>query len=193
MKYTISGEQCLGFHCGGGGEYTEWEAEVELDDSQVQALVDLIRENDGETDVYALCLEDELPEIYELLDEACRDAATAAEYRYWALEAIDSNGFEQPDDLMERLEEDGLFNFDLDAYAEENGTDPEDIDEYDIEDAKSEAFNKWFTNYYHSLDDDGKYKFLAKYYTDQMDDIDVSDVEYEVLIPDEIVDMALEE
>lgn len=178
MKYTIYGDHCLGYHCNGSGEYIGWKAEVELDDSQVQALVDLIRET-GETDVDALCLEDELPEIYETLDEACREAATEAEYRYWALGAIDNNGFEQPSDLVTRLEQDGLFKFDLDGD--------------DMEDAKSEAFDKWLDYYYHGLDDDGKYAFLAKYYTDQMDAIDVSDVEYEVLIPEEIVDMAEED
>lgn len=169
--YTIEGEICLGMMCCGGGVYEDYTATVELEDEQVEQLVELIRENDGETDVVALDLENELPEVYEALQEAISDAACEAAFRHWALGGFADGAFEEPDDLMERLEEDGLFKFDAD-------------------DQKDEAFSEWLDEHYNSLSEDEQYEFLKKYYTNNLDGIDVSDTEYEVVIPDEIIEEA---
>lgn len=160
--YTIEGEICLGMICCGGGVYEGYTATVELEDEQVEQLVELIRENDGETDVVALDLENELPEVYEILQEAISDAACEAAFRHWALSCFADGAFEEPDGLMERLEED----------------------------LKGEAFSEWLDEYYNSLSEDEQYEFLKKYYTENLDGIDVSDTEYEVVIPDEIIEEA---
>lgn len=195
--YTIEGEICLGMMCCGGGVYEDYTATVELEDEQVEQLVELIRENDGETDVVALDLENELPEVYETLQEAISDAACEAAFRHWALGGFADGAFEEPYDLMERLEEDGLFKFDADEFLEskrELGEDEyEEYSEYDEEDLKGEAFSEWLDEHYNSLSEDEQYAFLKKYYTNNLDGIDVSDTEYEVVIPDEIIEEADEE
>lgn len=196
-QYTIEGEICLGMACAGSGVYEYYTATVELEDEQVEQLVELIRENDGETDVVALDLEDELPEVYETLQEAISDAACEAAFRHWALYGFADGAFDEPDDLMERLEEDGHFKYNAEEYLEskkELGEDEyEEYSEYDEDELKDEAFSEWFDEYYNSLSEDEQYEFLKEYYTDNLDGIDVSDTEYEVVIPDEIIRMAEEE
>ena len=68
------------------GEVTvSGEDSVHLTDEEVQQLIDLIRENGGETNVEKLNLEERYPEIYERLDEVYHDAASSAAFREWVI------------------------------------------------------------------------------------------------------------
>ena len=95
------------------------------------------------------------------------------------------------DEVMEKCEEEyGFkFEFDEDAFRAENGYDPDDeIDEDDIEDAKSDAFYDWVEEYRAGLDDEDKeVRFLSDVFgiEPEMDGVD-----YEVEIPEEIVELA---
>ena len=84
----------LGQHCNGACEYAEGKGSVELEDSQVDQLVALIKEHNGETNVEALGLEEKYPEIYKTLDEASYDAASEANYRHWLIEGYLCGYFE---------------------------------------------------------------------------------------------------
>ena len=149
---------------------------VSLNDIQINELVNLIREKGGETDIEVLNLESRLPDVYEALDEAYSVAASNACFREWAIEGFKNGYFEDPEDLMERIVRDGLFSYDED----------EDEDEYD-------AFYDWLSEYFKSLDDDGKMSFLGTYYLDALNDYEPEgDAEYEIEIPVEIVALAKE-
>lgn len=190
-EFTISIDACLGYHCNGSGEYAEGEGTVELDDWMVDALVMLIRENDWETDVEELQLEQRLPEVYARLQDAYSDLADTIEYRNWATVGFLDNHFDEPDGLMEQLEEDGLFIFDLEKYKEENPLDgDEEYDEDELEDAKAEAFEDWLFEYTRSLGEDELLSFLESYYWEALDDYEPFGLNYEILIPDEIILMA---
>ena len=164
---------------------------VELTDEQLQQLVTLIRENGGETDVEVLGLEEKYPEIYAVLDEAYHDAAWRTAYNHWVIAGYENGWCDDLDEVIEKCEEEyGFkFEFDEDAFREENGYDPdEEIDEDDIEDAKSDAFNEWVEEYRAELgDEDKEVRFLSDVFgiEPEMDGVD-----YEVEIPEEIVKMA---
>ncbi|MBO7561936.1 MAG: hypothetical protein J6T04_03500 [Bacteroidales bacterium] len=168
----------------------DYPAEVELSDEEVQSLLELIKEK-GSTDPETLNLEEELPEVFEKLDDACRSAAHHAAYMNWAIDLFENNDFDDPEDLIERCEADGLFKFepeDIDDFKDEDGN----IDEYMLEDAKNEEFDDWLNNYFESLDDQGKLKFLEKYYTEELFNLNdgAMDYTYEVELPDEIMELA---
>ena len=55
-------------------------ATIELSDEQLDRLVALIRET-GKTDVYSMELDEIYPDIFEILDDACRDAVYNCELR----------------------------------------------------------------------------------------------------------------
>lgn len=191
--FTIDSEIFLGYHCDGCGEYTSGDGSVELDDVQVDNLVALIRENDGETDVKELGLEEKYPDIYEALNEACGSIAREAEYRYWLLNGYDCGYYEEPDGFMEGFEKEGLFKFepDLAALREDLGLEEdEEIDEDDLEDAKSEAFDEWLEGYVDAMTEDEKVAFIENHYGSDVVDMDGAGSDYDVVIPQEIIDMA---
>lgn len=176
---------------------------VELTDEEVQQLIDLIRENGGETDVEKLELEEKYPDIYETLDEAYGDAARDAAFREWVIRGYERDYFDEPDDFMESIEEAGLFKFEptaeqIEQYREDMGLedgeeiDPDELDEY-LEDDKWDAFYECVNKYYKSLDEDGKIAFIEKYYAEALEDWDSSDVDYVVEIPPAIIEMARKE
>ena len=55
---------------------------------------------------------------------------------------------------------------------------------------KDDAFDEWLSNYYESLDEDGKVKFIETYYGDVMDQGSPGDFDYAVELPQAIVDLA---
>ena len=173
---------------------------VELTDDEVQHLIDLIRENGGETDVEKLELEEKYPEIYETLDDAYGDAARSAAFREWMIVGYEHNYFSEPDDFMESAEADGLFKYEyteeqLDEFKEafdyddNEELDQEALDDY-FEEVKRIAFDDFIVDHYNSLDEDEKVAFIEKYYAEALEDWDSSNVDYDVEIPPAIIEMA---
>ena len=175
-EFPFCVEVCLGFHCSGAGEYTWGDGTLKLEDGQVDQLVSLIRESGGETDLEELGLEEKYPDIYKALEEAYSEAASSATARHWLIAGFEGGYFDEPKGLMEKLEEDGLFKYE-----------PEE----DLEYAKDDAFCEWKDEYFESLSEDELYAFLLKYYSHVWDDCDMEPGEYEVEIPQAIVDLAV--
>lgn len=195
--FNIYNEHSLGFtHY--GEVRVEGQGTVELTDEEVQKLVDLICENNGCTDIKELKLEERYPDIYETLREAHHDVAYRAEYNHWVIEGYENGYYEIDDeDPIEKCEREYGFQytFDLEKYVEEHGYDPEevksieDIDEYELEDDKLNAFDNWVEEYRKTLNEDEDADFLA--YVFEIN-VEVDNVDYEVEIPNEIVRMAEE-
>lgn len=195
-EYGISAESFLGDYCNGEAEYVDVDGTVELSDDDVQKLVDLIRENDGETDVKVLDLKGLYPEIFNTLAAAYREISCEAQRHYWIEKNFEDKDFMEPADLMERMEDEGLFTYeeDLDTIREENGLDAdEEPDEDTLEEAKTDAFHEWLDEYLSDLSFEEKIDFFSDYYNWYIPgdvNIDPSECEYEVLIPEEIVRLA---
>lgn len=197
--FSIDTEIILGISHS-GEVTTEGEGTVELTDEEVQQLIDLIRENGGETNVEKLNLKEKYPEIYEILDEAYHDAASSAAFREWAIEGYECDYFNEPDDFKEAIEAAGLFTFEPSAeqveqfredygLEEDDEIDPEKLNEY-FEDEKWDALYDCVNKYYNSLDEDGKMDFLEQFYGEALNDWDSSGVDYDVIIPPAIIKMA---
>ena len=195
QSFDFSTEVCLGYHCCGGAEYVDVEGSFELEDEDVKALVQLIRDNDGETDVEELDLENKLPHVYEIIHEAYSDAVDTATTNHWILEGYQNGAFEESDGVMDALEEEGLFKFepDLAELREELGLeDDEEIPEEDFEDAKQEAFEQWKDGYFASLTEEEQISFIETYYDADVDN-SADEYDYTMEIPQEIVDLATKE
>ena len=170
------------------GEVTaEGEGTVELTDEEVQQLIDLIRENEGETDVDTLELEEKYPEIYSKLDDAFRKVARHAVYIEAVNEGYDNGWYDlSVDEISERCEELGFhFEYNPDDFCDEDG----EIDEDALEEAKSNALDEWVDEYRSHLSDYDAALFLAEVFDLEPNDA-VFDYEYSVEIPQEIIDMA---
>ena len=173
-EFKISVEVCLGYHCSGRGEYATGDGSVMLKDEQVRQLVSLIRENGGETGGDG----EGDPEGFQ-----DREAAGEACYRHWLIYGFENGFLEEPDGLMETLEEAGLFKYKPASSGDEE-------EKEDDEDAKNDAFNEWLGSYFDSLSEDEQVKFVETYYDDLEDTNDIGVYDYTVEIPREIVDMA---
>lgn len=190
--FNITAEVFLGYsHY--GAETAEKEGQVVLSDEQVDKLVELIKSNNGETDVESLDLKGKYPDIFEILDSEYWELAHRAAYNHWVVEGYKSGYYEDLDEAIETCEKEYGFSFEFDekAYREENGyEEDEEIDEYELEDAisdaKSEAFDQWISEYRSHLDEDEDADFLAEVF--QLDP-SVGDEDYKIQIPEEIVDM----
>ena len=186
--FNIFTEHSLGFShsgevtCSGNGE-------VELSEEEVQQLVNLIKENNGETDVEALGLEEKYPDIYEQLDEAFRDAAYHAEYCHWVIAGYENGWYEvDTDETMAKCEEHYGFKFNPEDHKDED-LDEEDMDDDYFEDAKSEAFDEWVEAYRSTLDEEQEVAFLADVFCLEPE---IDAVDYEVELPPDIIKMARE-
>ncbi|MCM1139327.1 MAG: hypothetical protein NC453_12225 [Muribaculum sp.] len=162
-------------------------SEVELTDAEVETLVDLIRKN-GTSDVEELKLSEHHPKIFSKLNDACRAAACKAEESYW-LEV----GFSNPEchdfdaqDMIDYLKARNAFNFEYDEadFLDEDGN----LDEEALEEAELDFLNESaLEDYVFSLPEKERKEFLRH----QVGiDVDLSDIEYAVVIPQEIIDMA---
>ena len=167
------------------------EGSVELTDTEVTQLVDLIKENGGEYDVKKLDLQNKYPELYDKLDDACRSMAYKAEYDFWVIEGYE-NGYYDVDtnEVIALCEEKYGFKFEFDEkkFREENGYEPDDDIEDSVDEARCDAFDNWVEEYRCSLDHDEEIEFLSEVFGLEPN---VDDVDYEVEIPDAIVDMAV--
>lgn len=163
-KYEINCEQHLGVsHT--GDEYAEGNGSVELSDTEVAQLVELIRQS-GSSDVNKLRLQQKCPEVFKKLDEACRAIAAEAEERHWLWEGYYDGAFDyDPYELMDYCAE----------YCGFSG-DEEDFDE-------------WLGDYLVGLPEEEAVKF---FYEHMNANVDLEDIEYCVSIPQAIVEQANE-
>lgn len=129
--------------------------EVDLTDEEVRQLVDLIKENDGETDVEVLGLEFEYPDIYETLAEAYRDEASESRFTEMVIEGFENGYLGKPkDDLMIFCEDDLGFVFE---YKEEDYRDANTGELYEellAEDKIDYFWNTWLKEYFNSLSEE---------------------------------------
>lgn len=187
--FNIFVEQSLGIsHSGEVMAYGD--GTVELTDDQVQLLVALIREHGGETNVEALQLQNVYPEIYQILDDAYREAAMHAEYNHWVIEGYENGWYEEPDDAVEKCQDKYGFKYEFDEvkFREENGMEPEEeIPEEWIDEVQVDAFSDWVAKYRAKLTDEEEVSFLSDVFGIYPD---VDDVDYVVEIPEEIIDLA---
>ena len=183
-EYKIECTQFLGFSHS-GSVTTSGESTIELSDEEVATLVQLIREK-GTSDLAQLDLETSHPELYAKLDEAYHDMARHAEYMHWIWEGYNNGYYEyDEDELMNYCERECGFSFEYDEndYLDADGN----FDEEDMGYAKSEAFHEWLDDYLYGLSDDDAATFMC----DHMDaSVDLDDVDYEVAIPQAIIDKA---
>ena len=199
-KYPIGSTAYLGFgHC--GDVTADGEGFVILSDEDVKQLVALIRENDGETDVEALDLQNKLPEIYELLDNACYDSADKASYKHILIEGFEDMDLSLNEETIDELEDeiDFYFNVDPDDYRDKDGNlDPDYFDEDGDEipeafedDRRTQLINRIY-NYAEGLDTDKLVEFIENYY-DLMDVNFDFNGDYSVTIPEDIIKKAKSE
>lgn len=184
--YEIFCTSFLGMsHC--GCVTAEGEGKVELTDEEVASLVNLIKEK-GCSDVEGLGLEDALPEVYEKLDDACREAAFEGERDHWLWEGY-SNGYYEYDTygLMDYCESECGFSFEYDEeeYLDEDG----ELDEDVLDEAKLEAFEEWLDDYISGLDKEERNRFLVEQMNAEVD-MDGVECDYEVVIPQAIIEIA---
>lgn len=179
-EFKIFKDVSLGFYCEGGDESACGEAMLVLTNEELDALVALIKKK-GTADIDELELDEEMPEVYAKLDAGCLAAARVAEEDYWLEYGWEDPDCFNPEDAMEKVEKEYGYKFE---YKEEDFRDKDgNVDESEIEDAKLEHFTEWATNYKDSLrDDEERRKFMRLFVS-----VDVSDVDYEVEIPEEIV------
>ena len=191
-KYHFEGELFLGYSCC-GSVAEKYEGDVELTDQEVNELVSLIVE-EGTSDVEELDLEERLPEIYEKLEDAHRDAAREVEYVHWLYYGFDHDCYEvDMDELMRYCEEHNLYTFDPTSQMME-GEEPPTLDElsdpescwYDLQ---REDFERWLPEYVYNLDRDKAVKFMIEQLHIDTD-MDGDFGEIEVTIPDEIIGLA---
>ncbi len=184
--FSIETETILGISH--SGEVTaEGEGTVELTDEEVQQLIDLIRENGGETNVEKLHLEEKYPEIYEMLDEAYRETARQAEYNHWVIEGYENGWYEtELEEMVKKCEEKYGFHFEYDPkdYMDEEGT---EVDEDLLYDDLQDAFYEWVSKYRGPLDEQEDADFLSDVFCLEPN---VDDVDYDVQIPPAIIKMA---
>ena len=145
--FSIDTETVLGISHS-GVEATAGEGTVELTNEEVQQLIDLIRENGGETDVEKLNLEEKYPEIYKILDEAFREVAANAEYDYWVRAGYENCWYEaEAEEIIETCESKYGFHFEYkpEDFFIEGGT---EVEENAVIDAKMEALlDDWIDDY----------------------------------------------
>lgn len=169
--YSIYNDTCLGWSHWGPVN-VESDGFVELSDEEVTKIVELIRK-EGTSDIEGLRLEEVYPDIYKKLDDAFYKMAYDAEEKHWLREGF-LNGY---------------FDYDIDelmAYCKENCGFEYDDEEED-EDLEYDYFDSWLKDYVLSLNDEEAREFLKN----QMDaDVNMDDVEYEITIPEEIIEMA---
>lgn len=195
-EFPIFFEICLGYHCCGCGEYVGAEGSVQLEESQVDQLVALIKDNGGETDIDKIRLKEKYPDIYSALEEAYSDAAGTAVYRHWLIEGYECGYFDEPEGIMEAMEADGLFKYKPEEVEDVDEIGGDEIDEDittedEISYAKEDAFEDWKEEYFDSLSEDEQVAFIEKYYgKDLVNEYGPDGGEYSIEIPQEIIDVA---
>ena len=162
-------------------------ATVEFCQEELDALVALMKSKNS-SNVDVLNLKEELPKIYDKLDEAIMDGMRDAEMHHWLLEGFYEGAYEYDVyEVMEYCEENCGFEFsyDEDEYLDDDG----ELDEEALEDAKQEAFDEWLPDYIESLDLPERSKFIQEQLNGEVDMLGI-DANYAVFIPEEIINLA---
>ena len=175
----------LGFsHC---GEVTaDGYGTVELSDEEVSALVSLMKEK-GTTDVEELGLKEALPEIYEKLDDAFREAAWNATLDHWYVSGYEDGVYEYDiDAVMDHCEDKCGFKFeyDVDDYLDEDG----ELDEDSVWDARYDEFLDWFEAYLEEMNPEERIAFLQEHMNAEVE-LSEDELDYEVEIPDGVIQL----
>ena len=189
MKFEFACTSFLGYsHC--GSVTADGYGSIELTDTEVDTLVNLIRAN-GSSDIEGICLQENYPDLYEKLDEAYRDAAREATIAHWYMEGFREGVYEyDEDELIEYCSENHGFEF---SYDEEDYTDEDgEVDEDALYDDRHEAFSEWLEDFVVGLDTDKMVEFLTEHMNADVDTTDL-ELDYQVKIPDEIIRLANED
>lgn len=170
------------------GEYYSGESVLELTDEQVEQLVDLIKANGGETDIEALNLEEEYPDIYEAFHEAFVEPIACDGSTQWAIDGYLYDYFDGPSDeeIVKTIEAEGLFSFKFE-YNEEDYLDEDgELDEERLMEDKCVAWREHFDE----LSVDDQFAFMERFFKDKIYDYDTEELTGDQYIPDEIIAMA---
>lgn len=184
MKFDIETCVSLGFsHF--GEEYENCYGEVDLTEEEVSTLVNMIREKET-ADVKELGLEESHPDLYEKLSDACYNAAYDTQERHWLWRGYHDGVFDVDEALPYCKVECGFtFEYDEEDYR----IDEDEIDEDALEDDELEFFHAWLEDYLAGLDED---EFRDFFYNHLNVDLDLDGIDYDVEIPQAIIDMASE-
>lgn len=170
-----------------GDVTAEAKATVEFCREELEALVALMKSKNT-LDVEVLNLKEELPQVYDQLEEAIKDGVVEAEVHHWLLEGFYEGAYEYDVyEVMEYCEENCGFEFsyDEDEFLGEDG----ELDEDALEEAKQEAFDEWLPDYLESLDLPERSKFIQEQLNGEVDTTGI-DAHHDVFIPDEIIKLA---
>ena len=186
QTFTLNFTHCIG--CSHMGDVTaDAKATVEFCQEELDALVALMKSKNS-SDVEVLNLKEELPDIYNKLEEAIKDGMIEAEMHHWLLEGFYEGAYEY--DVYEVMEYCGEncgfeFSYDEDEYLDEDG----ELDEEALEDAKQEAFDEWLPGYIEILGPLERRTFIEDQLNGEVDTT-VIDVNCDVFIPDDIIKLA---
>ena len=174
MKITINDRVYLGFsHC--GSVSTTAQGEFEMPDDYVETIVALIREK-GTADIEELELEESHPEIYEFLNENINEIYQHAEEAHFIREGFSmSECYEYDDDLIDYCERKLGFEYECDE--------DEDYDDYE----RRSQFESWICDYVETLTDQQLVDFFYEHINNGFD---YDPCEFEISIPQQIIDMA---
>ena len=188
-KFEFEVECFLGMsHC--GGVTTDGKGVVELTDEEVAQLVSLITEK-GTADVKDLNLEEALPEIYEKLNDAHYEVAYDAIYDHWLWNGYCEGGLEYDvDDLIEYCKEVHDFEYVSDYFFDDEDEEEEESEE--LREAEQTAFYEWLDPALKQMTYSERRTIIEDYMGLEMEFDGVSEDEYLVAIPDEIIKMAQE-
>lgn len=163
------------------GDTVVGQALVEISDKHIAMLRAAIAECET-IDVGELNLEDDMPQLYDILKDAC-EVATAPAVEAYYLRLYFFNG-EVPYDaesLMEDLWDAGIYNFDIgydnDMYEEDESR---AYDERYINNLT--IFEEWLDEYINSLNDFELIDFMSEYMDFAMTEL--GDWEFTIEVPD---------
>lgn len=190
-EFKIEYVQSLGITHDGCEVTVEGESSVELTDEEVKVLVDLICEK-GTADVKKLKLKKNHPALYKKLDKAYHDMAYKAEENHWLWEGYHNHYYEYDDDeLMDYCKRECGFTFEFkpEDYPEYSSSFYEIPEVYErlVSDIEWRSFSNWLYEYIRRLSDDEFRDFLCNHMNA---DVEIDEVNYEVCIPQAIIDMA---
>ena len=181
MKITINDDINLGFsHC--GSVWTTAQGEFEMPDDYVETIVALIREK-GTADIEELELEESHPEIYEFLSENINEIYNLAEEAHFIRRGFsEGDCYEYDDEFVAYCEDELGFKYDEEDYIKIFG---ETGNSYKYR--YISYFLNWLCDYVETLTDKQLLDFLYEHINNGFD---YSSNEYEIEIPQQIIDMA---
>ena len=186
--FSIDEDVCMGMSHS-GGITQDGEGYVELTDEDVENLISLMRRKNS-IEVDELELKDTYPEIYKKLDLAYYEMTANAEEEHWlewGYHNSECHNFESSD-MIEFLKSKDAWHFEYDEndFLDEDG----EVDEDELSEAENEYMYEAMDKYFYSVSGDELKNFLKDIVGI---DVDLTFVEYEVKIPQEIIDMAFDD